>query len=110
MILLRYAACMVLALLPPRLVAQPTEKATLKGHAAAVWCVNWSPDGKTLAAATAGGMVKLWDAAKLKEQASIQGHAITVAVYSVTWSPDSKTLATASQDQTVKLWDAAKGK
>src|SRR5262249_3144499 len=66
--------------------------------------VAFSPDGKTLAAASHDMTVKVWDVATAK-RSTLQGH--THAVYSVAFSPDSKTLASASGDKTVKLWDLA---
>jgi WD40 repeat protein len=67
----------------------------------------FSPDGKTLVSgAGAGnepGVIKLWDVATGKEQATIKGHTSTVIC--VAFSPDSKTLASGSGDKTIKLWD-----
>ncbi len=79
---------------------------------AAVYSLAFSPDGKTVAAATRDG-VQLWDAVTGKElqklQATEQGQ--RVPIYLAAFLPDSKTLATGSKGLSpVRLWDAATGK
>jgi len=71
--------------------------------------VAFSPDGKTLAAASyAKSSIKLWDAATLKEAATLKGHGREVK--SIVFSPDSKTLASGSVDGTIRLWEVSTGK
>jgi WD40 repeat protein/transcriptional regulator with XRE-family HTH domain len=81
--------------------------AVLRGPAAEVLSVAFSPDGKTLAAAGDDGSVRLWDVATRR---MIGGPLRVVAngwVSSVAFSPDGKTLATGNADDNVELWDVA---
>jgi WD40 repeat protein/tetratricopeptide (TPR) repeat protein len=65
--------------------------------------VSFSPDGKTLAMASRGGIVQLWDVAGGKLLASLKGH--SNAVSAVAFSPDGRTLASGGADKTVRLWN-----
>jgi eukaryotic-like serine/threonine-protein kinase len=80
---------------------------TLRGHGGIVLGVAVSRDGKTLASASSGGTLKLWDMPSGKVRATLQGH--TGAIWSVAFSPDGLTLASAGEDNTVRLWDVATG-
>ncbi|MEG4913976.1 WD40 domain-containing protein [Microcoleus sp. B7-D4] len=84
------------------------ERNSLEGHFASVNSVAISPDGKTLASASADKTIKLWNLQTHKLLATITGH--TNSVYAVSFSPNGKLLATGSDDNTVKLWDTTTGK
>jgi WD40 repeat protein len=79
------------------------EQNSLEGHRAAVNSVSFSPDGKTLASASADNTIKLWNLDTKKEITILTRH--RAAVNSVSFSPDGKTLASASADKTIKLWN-----
>ena len=83
--------------------------ATLSGHTGAVAKVAFSPDGRTLATASADRTAILWDLADRTQPRRLgqplTGH--TDTVLSVAFSPDGRTLATASADRTAILWDLA---
>ena len=55
----------------------------------------FSPDGKTLATASRGGNVQLWDVATGKLIDTLKGH--SSALRAVVFSPDGRTLASASR-------------
>ncbi|MEH2248645.1 AAA-like domain-containing protein, partial [Nostoc sp.] len=84
------------------------EQNRLEGHSERVNSVVFSPDGKTLASASADKTIKLWNLDTGKEITTLSGH--SAAVNSVVFSPDGKTLASASADKTIKLWNLDTGK
>lgn len=76
------------------------------GHGA-VWTVRWSPDGDRLAAASADGLVSVFDTAgavvhrlAAPRSTSFQG---------LDWSPDGRFLAAGAGDHAVYVFDAATG-
>jgi WD40 repeat protein len=66
----------------------------------------FSRDGRVLAAATRGGVVRVWEVGG-RLLHTLQGH--QGAVWSLAFAPDGKTLATAGHDGTARLWELATG-
>jgi len=64
--------------------------------------VDWSPDDKHIAVASADGQLRVFDAETGKLVQMFSGH--TAAVNVVRWSPDGKWIATGSNDNTARLW------
>jgi eukaryotic-like serine/threonine-protein kinase len=83
------------------------ELLALKGHAAGIRSVVFSPDGRRLATGSDDHTVKVWDATTGKETLTLEGHGGFVA--SVAFSPDGRRLASGNENNAVKLWDAATG-
>jgi WD40 repeat protein len=63
----------------------------------------FSPDGRTLAAASFDHTIHLLNGIQGFEMGRLDGH--TDQVWAVAFSPDGKTLASAGKDGTVRLWD-----
>lgn len=74
-----------------------------KANHEAVWSVEFSPNSKLLATASADQTAKLWDVNTQRMIAVCVGH--VGAVHDVAFSPNGKVLATAGEDWIVHLWD-----
>ncbi|MFA3876270.1 WD40 repeat domain-containing protein [Streptomyces sp. MMCC 100] len=78
----------------------------LTAHTAAVWSVEFSPDGHTLASAAQDDTVILWNVAdpayphRIGEP--LTGH--TEGLWDLAYGPDGRTLATTGADHGVRLW------
>ena len=79
-------------------------------HQEAVVCVDWSPDGATLATCCSGfwSGVYLWDTTSGQKIRILEEY--HDPIYDVAWSPDGKMLASCSRNRAVRLWDAASGR
>ena len=75
-----------------------------EGDPEAILKVAWSPDGRTLVAALAKHIMRIWDTrnGRLIEKL-LAAHDAPVAAVAI--SPDGRTLASAGYDRMVKLWD-----
>jgi serine/threonine protein kinase len=78
-----------------------------QGHAAPVYSLSLSQDGRTLASGSADQTVKIWDMVTGKLLRTLEGH--TAPVWSVVLSHDGKTLISGSQDRTINIWDVETG-
>jgi len=78
-----------------------------------VTCVQWSSNGKYLAAGgyvrdTGKGVVRVWDEQTKQEVSTYWGH--SKPVNALAWLPDNQRIASASDDATVQIWRVATGK
>jgi WD40 repeat protein len=69
--------------------------------------IDFSPDGKRLAAGGENNLVKVWDVQTGKVLQTLPGH--RGDVYTVAFSHDGRWIASGSEDSTVKVWDAGSG-
>ena len=95
-----------------RAAGQPRDLVGLLGshrgrHWGHVYCLAYSPDGKTLASGGDEKAVHLWDAVTLREVALLRH---TDSVPALAFSPDGRTLAAGAADGTIRLWDLRGGR
>ncbi len=77
-------------------------------HSRVLTCVDYAPDGKTLAVGGEVGTLERRDATTGNVLQALRGHVGTVVA--VQHSPDGKQLVSAGRDGTVRLWGLADGK
>ena len=65
--------------------------------------VQFSPDGRRIAAASDDLTAKVWDASTGRPIVTLRGHGLPVR--GLAFSPDGRRIATAGDDHAVKLWD-----
>lgn len=78
-----------------------------EAHSDTILSLEFSPDGRLLATASADKFVKVFQVADGALVRSFEGH--TQHVLGVAWRADGLVLASAGADQAVKLWDYDKG-
>jgi len=86
--------------------AHPNLLQFLQAHRDAVWSVDFSPDGRTLASASNDGTLIIWDMTT-GQPIDQPLYTQTGGIWSVDFSPDGKTLASGGTDGTIILWDVA---
>ncbi len=80
----------------------------LADSATGVSAVAFSPDGRTLAAGSYNGTVRLWDVSDpARSRVLSQPLTHTLTVYSLAFSPDGRILADGDADGILWLWDVS---
>lgn len=79
----------------------------LRGHAAPILAVAYSPPGDYIATGGADNSVKVWNARNGHLLFTLRGH--QQAVCSVAWSSDGQWIVTGSFDHTARVWNATNG-
>lgn len=92
----------------PWLASEGPKMVLQTGHSSHVMSVAVSMDGRTLATAGGGAVIKLWDIASGQLKGNLTGH--FNGIYTLAFSPDGALLASGSGDQTVRLWDTGTGR
>ena len=87
-----------------RLIATDTWRIAhrLVGHTGPIFALSVSPDGQTLASASADRTVRLWDVAEGKERAMLLGH--DQPVHGLAFGADRRTVVSAGLDGTARVW------
>ena len=93
-----------------RAVESSRVQLTLRAHAAGVFSVAFSPNGRSLASIDQHGVAKIWDAVTGQERLTVatdtRGNYVNEGIV---FSPDGGRFATIQRNRTVRLWDAVTG-
>ncbi|KAK7083122.1 Notchless protein 1 [Halocaridina rubra] len=81
---------------------------SLPGHAEAILCASFSPDGQHMASGSGDTTVRFWDVSTETPHFVCKGHRHWVLVTS--WSPDGLRLASGCKSGQVLVWDPKTGK
>ncbi len=81
---------------------------TLVGHAKAVRCLAFSPDGRQLLSGGEDKLILLWNVDTGKVIQELKGH--TNAPNQVVFSPDGKLAISAGMDHSARLWELESGR
>ena len=76
---------------------------SLKGHATAVWSIDFNRLGNQIVTGSFDRNFRLWDFTNLAELYEYKGH--SKSVLAATFHPDGKLIASGSLDQTIRIWD-----
>jgi cytochrome c len=91
-----------------RLVAPDGAVREVQAGARPIVALAVSPDGATVAAASLGGDVTVWEAGALRLRHRLEGPGLPV--WSAVFAPDGRSLWTGGTDRRVRRWDAATGR
>jgi WD40 repeat protein len=81
------------------------EAVRVAAHDRDVYCLAYSPNGRTLASGGKDGWIRFWDSRTLYLLREL--HSAQVEVNEIVFTPDGKTLVSAGDDGTVRVWDIA---
>jgi hypothetical protein len=91
-----------------RLSSWPAPPLSWIGHAGAINCLSYSPNGWQIISGSSDKTIRIWDT----ETGAIIGEPLkghTHGVVSVTYSPDGQHIASGSDDTTIRIWNAETG-
>ena len=72
-------------------------------------CIEWSPNGRTVAVGDSEGKVRFWNTATGSLKHKVGEHSESVSVSNIAWSPDGNLVATASSDSASNLIESETG-